>query len=326
MHTDIITLINEDSGMFRQIPVSIVRLDHVYDFDLYLKISNAYHLFAARGVPLTMDHLAWISHREMRFYVRRDEWDAALKAIEQDIWYILGSPGVPDAHKADLIYSSAMRSLTETYQGDLPRTIADVQRYADEEMKQILSDGNVLDNLWRMTAEDHFTFRHSIRVGILATALLQRLVGDRISKARITGLCTGFFLHDIGMTEVPMEIIEKPGRLSDRERGLVRMHPLWGRDRILNARVLSPEAVSIILSHHERIDGSGYPYRKRGDEISLYARICTLADTFEALTAERPYHKPLTPFAALRAMHEGMSHDFDPELFVAFVKLLGPEA
>lgn len=104
------------------------------------------------------------------------------------------------------------------------------------------------------------------------------------------------------------------------------MHPIWGHKRLITSGSLSLEAIGIILSHHEHMDGSGYPYRRMNREIPLYARICTIADVFEALTAERPYRKPLTPFAALKTMYRDVSHGFDPELFGAFVKILGPEA
>jgi HD-GYP domain-containing protein (c-di-GMP phosphodiesterase class II) len=104
------------------------------------------------------------------------------------------------------------------------------------------------------------------------------------------------------------------------------MHPIWGQKRMITTGSLSLEAVNIILAHHEHLDGSGYPHKRSQDGIPLFARICAIADAFEALTAERPYRKALAPFSALQVMYQDLSHGFDPELFTAFVKLLGPEA
>jgi HD-GYP domain-containing protein (c-di-GMP phosphodiesterase class II) len=128
------------------------------------------------------------------------------------------------------------------------------------------------------------------------------------------------------MARVPMQILNKPGHLDDFEWQLIQMHPIWGQRRLITAGSLSLEAINIILSHHEHLDGTGYPHKKRRHDIPLYARICSIADAFEALTSERPYRKSLAPFDALQAMYQDVSHGLDPEIFEAFVKLLGPEA
>jgi hypothetical protein len=315
----------DDAHLYREIPTSLVRTGRAYDFDLFLRMHDGHRLFAARGVVLTRDHLSLMSREDMRFAVRSQEWPAARETLMRDSRPTFAAPALSPGARADLICSSAIRSLRDTYRGAVPRTIADVERYAGDQVKRIIRTGHVLDHLGHLRATDHFTFQHSVRVGILATALLGKIFGDRLSRDHMVRLCTGFFLHDIGMSDVPMEIIEKPGHLSDREKGVVRMHPLWGQERILNERHLGEEAVAIILSHHERTDGSGYPFHKRGGEIPVIARICTVADTFEALTAERPYHRPLSPFEALQTMHRDLSGVIDPGLFAAFVRLLGPQ-
>lgn len=310
---------------FRKVPLSLVRVGRHYEFDLYLKIRDTYRLFAAKGVLLTMDHLAWRRRRDMEFFVREEEWGLARKILGEDARGFFRVQGIHDRHKAARIHSEAMQSIRDTYKGMMPGIISDVERYADDQVTIVLTDNFVLKNLSAMARANHFTFQHSVRVGILATALLRKLMGDRLTTREIVKLSTGFFLHDIGMGEVPMEIVDKPGRLSTFEKMLIEMHPLWGRERIADAESLSREAVSIILSHHERSDGTGYPLGKRGDEIPLAARICTIVDAFEALTAVRPYRKPLKPFEALQTMYQEMAHEFDEDLFVAFVKLLGPE-
>ena len=219
-----------------------------------------------------------------------------------------------------------MRSIKDAYHGLVPRTISDVEKNADELVKIILSDDKVIEGLKLIETTDHFTYQHSVRVGIYATALLLKLMGDKLTRNQIKKLSTGYFLHDIGMTRIPMQIIEKPEQLSDFEWKLIRMHPIWGHESIRKTEFLSIEATNIILTHHERHDGSGYPNKSKGEEIPIYARMCTIADAFESLTAQRPYRKAYEPFEALRIMFQEMSQEFDPELFMAFVKILGPEA
>ncbi len=201
-----------------------------------------------------------------------------------------------------------------------------MEKNADGLVKLILSDDNVIESLKLLATTDHFTYQHSVRVGIYSTGLLLKLMKDSLTKNQIKKLSTGFFLHDIGMTRIPMQILEKPESLNNFEWKLVRMHPLWGHESLMKTDFLSLEAANIILMHHERHDGRGYPSKTKGDEIPIYARICSIADSFESLTAKRPYRKPFEPFEALRIMYQEMSQDFDPELFMAFVKLLGPNA
>jgi HD-GYP domain-containing protein (c-di-GMP phosphodiesterase class II) len=311
---------------FREIPISMVHVGHVYDFDILMKLQDMYRLFAAKGIVLTRIHLSMMSRNETRLFVKEGEWELARGIFEQDIKHELTDPRLDGRQKADLMYSIAMQSIKDAYDGFIPRSIMDVRKDAGEQVDLILSDEEVLGHLHPMSTAESSTYHHSLRVGIYATALLLKLMGDRLTRTQIRRISTGFFLHDIGMARVPMKILNKPGHLDDFEWQLIQMHPIWGQRRLITAGSLSLDAINIILSHHEHLDGSGYPHKKRRDDIPLYARICSIADAFEALTAQRPYRKPLAPFEALQAMYRDVSHGFDPEIFEAFVKLLGPEA
>ena len=310
---------------FREIPISMVHVGHVYDFDILMKLQDTHRLFAAKGIVLTRIHLGMMRRSETRLFVREGEWELARSIFEQDMTHELIDPRLDRRQRADFMYSRVMQSIKDAYTAFIPRSIMEVRKDADEQVKIILSDEEVLGHLHHMNTSENSTYHHSLRVGIYATALLLELMGDRLTRQQIRRICTGFFLHDIGMARVPMQILNKPGHLDDFERQLIQMHPIWGQRRLITAGSLSLEAINIILSHHEHLDGSGYPHKKRSHDIPLYARICSIADAFESLTAERPYRKPLAPFEALQAMHQDVSHGFDPEIFEAFVKLLGPE-
>ena len=309
---------------YKEMPLSIMRVNERYDFDIFLKIRSDYRLFAAKNARLTKAHIGILRSKDTHIFVREEEWDTARSQLYQNRGRTTGGTGGDCRAKADRIYNSAMQSIKDAYQGLVPKTIEDVEKNADELVKIILSDENVMDSLKLIATKDHFTYQHSVRVGIYATGLLLRLMGKDLTRNQIRKLSTGYFLHDIGMTRIPMQIIEKPERLSTFEWKLVGMHPLWGHESLMKRDFLSLEATNIILSHHERHDGSGYPHKKKGDDIPIYARICTIADAFESLTAQRPYRKAHEPFEALRIMYQEMSREFDPEIFMTFVKLLGP--
>lgn len=313
--------------MFMEVPRYMLRKNRAYNFDIYVKIKDTYHLFAAKGACLQEIHLDMLKTRGTKIYVMEEEHDLMGKIENQAAYSFIDDPRIDSRQKAHLMYDSAMESIRQVYKGVVPKTISDVEKNADDMVNLIISDGNVMDNLKLINTSDHFTYQHSVRVGIYATALCMILFRGHLSRKEISRLSTGFFLHDIGMTEVPIDILEKCDDLSPSEWGIIRMHPIWGRNRLVRTGScsLSYEAISIILSHHERQDGSGYPYNLKGEDIPRYAKICTIADVFESLTAYRPYRvNPLSPFEALQVMYQEMSREFDPGLFRAFVKLLGP--
>jgi len=144
-------------------------------------------------------------------------------------------------------------------------------------------------------ARDPYTAGHSVRVGELA-----RLLGERLAlpESTLDALQIGGYLHDVGKLGVRDAILLKPRELSDVERLIVDSHPLVGA-RILKALNLPPEVLDFVVSHHERLDGSGYPQGLRSGELSVVARIAAVCDVYDALTTDRPYRAALTPEDAL---------------------------
>jgi HD-GYP domain-containing protein (c-di-GMP phosphodiesterase class II) len=237
---------------------------------------------------------------------------------------ILTDPGVSAKEKAEVAFSTSMKTIREVFEAAEPRTISSVEKNAEEMVKLILSEDEVMDNLIWINSHDHFTYQHSVRVGIYATALSINLFSEKLSRNELVSLSAGYFLHDIGMAQVPLRILDKRTPLTPAEWGIIRMHPMWGYDRLLETGHLTPEAAAIVLSHHERHNGSGYPFAREGDGIPVYAKICAIADMFESLTARRPYREEQEPFKARKIMQGEMPDDFAPELFRAFIVLLGP--
>ena len=121
---------------------------------------------------------------------------------------------------------------------------------------------------------------------------------------------------------VPDPILNKPGKLTEQEFGLVRRHPQNGARMLLDCRQVSALVVDVCLHHHERIDGTGYPFGLAQEQISLLARMGTVCDVYDAITSDRPYKKGWNAAEAIRRMAEWNGH-FDPQVFRAFVKAVG---
>lgn len=164
--------------------------------------------------------------------------------------------------------------------------------------------------------QDGYTHEHCLRVQTLAVAL-GRMVG--LAPDRLHWLMYGAFLHDVGKSRVPKEIIAKPGKLDVDEWQVMRQHPSWGRE-IVSATHLAP-AGAIIEQHHERLDGSGYPRGLRGDEILVESQIVSIADTFDAITTNRPYHAGESWREAKEELRRCADRLFRRDLVEAFVSM-----
>src|SRR5262249_45462808 len=167
-------------------------------------------------------------------------------------------------------------------------------------------------------AKDQTTHMHIRRVQTYAAGLA-RAVG--LSEMDVQGVRTAALLHDIGKLAVPEHILSKPGPLTQEEFQKIRIHPDIGAEIISGVPFPYPVA-PLVLSHHERWDGKGYPQGLKGDEIPLGARILTIVDYYDAVTTERPYHKALTNENAIGLIRHEAGRALDPNLVPVFVKLL----
>jgi len=171
-----------------------------------------------------------------------------------------------------------------------------------------------------MTVElrDPYTAGHQLRVTALACAIAREL---GLSEDRIEGLRMAAIVHDIGKLSIPAEILSKPGRLSEPEFELIKMHPQAGYD-ILNKTTDFPWPVAqIVLQHHERMDGSGYPAGIPGEDILLEARILGVADVVEAMSSHRPYRPALGVTKTLEEISEKSGILYDPQVVDACIRL-----
>ncbi len=137
---------------------------------------------------------------------------------------------------------------------------------------------------------------------------------------------TGMLLHDVGKVDIPLEILNKPGKLTKEEFDIVKCHPEAGYKHLKNKDSMDEKTLIPVIRHHENFDGTGYPYGIGGNEIGFYGKIARIVDVYDAITSRRCYADKMNPFAALKEMREGMINCFDTELFQEFVNFIGPRS
>ena len=184
----------------------------------------------------------------------------------------------------------------------------------------VARNSGALISLARLKSHDDYTYMHSVAVCALMIALARQLGHD---EAELHMLGMAGLLHDLGKARMPLEVLNKPGKLDDAEFRLIQSHPERGHELLVRAGQQSPTVLDVCLHHHEKIDGSGYPHRLSGEQISLAARMGAVCDVYDAITSNRPYKQGLGSRRVDRANGQWRRGHFDETIFQAFVKSLG---
>ena len=185
--------------------------------------------------------------------------------------------------------------------------------------QSIMRNPGALISLVRLKAGDDYTYMHSVAVCALMVALAQTLGldDDACKEAGMAGL-----LHDIGKACLPLDILQKPGKLTDAEFDTVRRHPERGHALLLQGELTSAAVLDVCLHHHEKVDGSGYPHGLAGTDITLFARMGAVCDVYDAITSNRPYKTGWDPAESVARMLSWHGH-FDEQVLTAFIKTVG---
>lgn len=232
-------------------------------------------------------------------------------------------PASAEFARAAKICAQSKRAVTSMFQearmGKAVDTIG-AQKLVEEITDSVSRNPGALISLARLKTADDYTYMHSVAVCALMIALAKQLGLDEELTRRlgIAGL-----LHDLGKALMPMDVLNKPGKLTDEEFAIIKTHPEEGYKLLLGSTGADEIALDVVLHHHEKTDGSGYPKRLKDAEISLHAKMGAVCDVYDAITSNRPYKAGWCPAESLRRMAEWSNGHFDPTVFQAFVKSLG---
>lgn len=183
----------------------------------------------------------------------------------------------------------------------------------------VLRNPSAMISLARLKRADDYTYMHSVAVCALMIALgrAMNLPEEQLMQAGTAGL-----LHDIGKLAIPDDILNKPGRLTDEEFRTIQQHPQEGARILIDNCEVSALTLDVCMHHHEKVDGTGYPFGLQGEQISLFARMGAVCDVYDAITSQRAYKSSWDPAVSISKMAEWKGH-FDPDVLHAFVKCVG---
>lgn len=196
---------------------------------------------------------------------------------------------------------------------------AAVEPLVEEISASVTRHPDALISVARLKRHDDYTYLHSVAVCALMIALARQL---QLPDAQIREAGIGGMLHDIGKAAMPLQVLNKPGALTDDEYRIMKAHPVRGYEMLKEGGGASAAALEIALHHHEKFDGSGYPHGQVGEDIDLLSRMGAVCDVYDAISSNRPYKKAWSPAESVRRMAAWKGH-FDPKVFNAFVKSIG---
>jgi putative nucleotidyltransferase with HDIG domain len=249
--------------------------------------------------------------------------EAELKKIVEEQRQIAPVSTATELLRAARICQQAKQAVVSMFEEARMGNTVDVggaKLLVEEISDSVARNPGALISLARLKTVDDYTYMHSVAVCALMVALAKQWGLDE-AQTRSAGLAG--LLHDLGKALMPMEVLNKPGKLTESEFSIIKSHPVEGYKMLLGGVNVDPMVLDVCLHHHEKTDGSGYPKGLKGDEISLFAKMGAVCDVYDAITSNRPYKSGWDPAESLRKMAEWTNGHFEPKVFHAFVKSMG---
>lgn len=191
----------------------------------------------------------------------------------------------------------------------------------EEITQSVARNPGAIVSLARLKTSDDYTYMHCVAVCALMVSLARQLnlADDDVREAGLAGL-----VHDLGKSAMPIDVLNKPGKLTAEEFAIIRKHPEAGHRMLLEAKGVGEVPLDVCLHHHEKVSGNGYPHGLKGEQISVFARMGAVCDVYDAITSNRPYKAGWDPSESIQRMAQwAREGQFDEAIFQAFVRSIG---
>lgn len=311
---------NQDG--FFPISLDTIRVDSMPNFNLYNKVGESYLLYRSGNHAFTFkQQQALLEHRVSVLYVPMSELVKYWEYVENNLHIILSDPKVTVEKKARVYHATSI-GLCKNIMTSEPGESSIVK--ADELVKSsmcLMEKGREsFHALLQLISSRSDVYNHSIHVCSYGLALAHAL---GLPEDRIKRLGTGLLLHDLGMLDIGDEVLNKSGPLSIDEWQAMRSHPERGVQWYLGCGGNDQEIEMIIFTHHERLDGTGYPKGLSKRKIPLVSRIASIVNIFDALTTSRSFRPALSTYGAITTMRLELKNALDQQVLSVFIRLLG---
>lgn len=317
-----------EKTLFMSVPLKWLCPDTRLSFGIYSRSGTRMKPILSPGQVFLPEHRQGIENNADVF-IKSVSSSELIYYLDNNLDTILGHAGLALSEKAELFYYLAFKRIKQVYTRPSKEGILGLKDIIAMMIEYIFSNrtatkrvfGLMRSNACSSALHPVFTFAHALNVGIMST-FMARVFMDGINPATLKEVSLGFFCHNIGMMKVPVKIMNHGSGLDRASWTLIRQHPGWGLEIMDSLHKPGREMVHIIMEHHERPQGAGYPGRIQSPDIHFFARICAIADAYDALCSQRVYKKPMNPVDALKIMNQQASRGYDAGILSRFAMVM----
>lgn len=312
---------------FVPVPVATLRRGGLPATDLYVLRENDKSPALFRSCSYAMRDTEWGELEKQgvgALWIREDDAKILDQNYEKNLSDLVHNGSLPIARKCEMVYNISYQWMQKVFETSNPEYVLQTsEQLVPHILDVIFSYHSAAHNFIIKASTDYELYSHSINVFLYGVALARRTLNLTQEEA-LTLYGPGFLLHDIGKLGIPKVYWDKEDSQIGDDWEEIRKHTTLGLQLIEDQMEISPESESIILYHHERLDGSGYPNGLAGEQIPIEARICAIADIFDTLSTHRSDQPRKTSFEALMNMKRDVPSKFDPDLFREFLYIFLP--
>ncbi|MBI1388404.1 MAG: HD domain-containing protein [bacterium] len=316
-----------ENSSFISVTPDILRAvgDKAIDVYIQREEDDAPILFRSKTYPFTEgDWLDFKLRKDIYFLVDAEEFGDLDKHFEENLTSLVNDENAPVEEKCEAVYNVSHLWMHHIFETSNPEYVLETsEQILPNVLEVIFSDRDAAHNFIVKASVDYELYSHSLNVCLFGVGLAHRTLGISKQEA-MNRYGPGFLWHDLGKLLINKNLWDKEDLLGEGLHNDMRQHTVKGVEMLKEYIDLTPESESIILHHHERLDGSGYPFGLSGGEISMGARICGIVDVFDTLSTGREDRERMVSFEALKYIRERTPHQFDAEVFHEFVIMFLP--
>ena len=295
----------------------IITIGKSFNFNIYYPVNKDVEILLKKDTLVSHEHIITL-HKHSAFYVVESEQSLYTTFHTQHLKE-MGANFNAFEDKTVAIYTNATSVMDKIFKN--PETLGshgESKEVVNDLVLTILDDNFTMKSLMSIATHDYYTHTHSLNVAVYSLSLGSFLGLD---KETLSKLGESALLHDLGKSKVSPDIINKNGRLTEKEFDIMKSHPEFGFKIALELGITNKHILAGIRHHHEKMDGTGYPKQLAGNDIPLFARIIGLCDVFDALTSKRSYKEAMNTFEALSLIKTKMNKHVDLKLLNKMVMM-----
>jgi len=262
------------------------------------------------AAPPASDNSRW-RQRLKKFTARRPPWQRHSVSISEEL---------PAARRLHDDSSELMRTALDNARTGRSVDIKSARAAVEDLTQSVMRNPDALGWMSKLKEEHEYTYKHSLSVCILSLVFGRHMC---LPEAELHQLGLGAFLHDVGKMKIPLEVLDKPAALTAEELAEMKRHPEYGMEIVSDSGNVPDTVRDIILSHHERMNGSGYPQGLTAELIRPMTHMVAICDTYDAIVSKRPYKKPVSAVRAVEILNRERGNLFDPWLVDQFIQCVG---